>query len=300
MLSATTRARRQRQRLHLLSQELHKFRLEIEVHCAGRLQRHLPCQTSPAELHDALSLRPRTTATTTTPSLHRLHHRMSSSLRAAPQQHISSAASATTSPRQLAAATSPLPARNMPSPRSSPAMRPTSPLSPGYKTSHFDSLQPPQQRPMHSRSNSNQRRPPQTSLKLPSLPRFHPANFPSSHSSLQSTPDGLSSPQPPVSPRAHQRMYSDAQKHLFFHQREMLSAAVRGSSPSQAGKPVSPRLHPMGSPGPVTPLELEGEGYLFAGARSTAKDSTAPEELVEKLIREESRRSRNTTQTASR
>lgn len=182
--------------------------------------------------------------------------------------------------------------RSMPSPRSSPAMRPT-PLSP-RQTAHFDTLQPPPQRSPHSRtgSNSQHRRPPTNSLKLPSLPRFHPANFPSAHSSSQNTPDGTASPQPPVSPRAHQRMYSDAQKQLFFNQREMLSASIR--SPNSASKPTSPRLQPLGSPGPVTPLELEGEeGYLLAGARnSAATGSTAPEELMEKLIREETRRHR--------
>ncbi|CAK4032012.1 Hypothetical predicted protein [Lecanosticta acicola] len=187
----------------------------------------------------------------------------------------------------------------MPSPRTSPAMRPTSPLSP-RQAAHFDSLQPPSpQRPMHSRTGSNQRRPPANSLKLPSLPRFHPANFPSAHSSVQNTPDGTTSPQPPVSPRAHQRMYSDAQKQLYFNQREMLSAAVR--SPNSADKPISPRLHPLGSPGPVTPLELEGdEGYLLAGARSSvANTSAAPEELIEKLIREETRRHRSGNPSAS-
>lgn len=190
--------------------------------------------------------------------------------------------------------------RNMPSPRTSPAMRPTSPLSP-RQTAHFDSLQaPPPQRAMHSRTNSsNQRRPPTSSLKLPSLPRFHPANFPSANSSTQNTPDGRESPQPPVSPRAHQRLYSDAQKQLYFNQREILSAAIR--SPSSTGKPTSPRLQPLGSPGPVTPLELEGEeGYLLAGARSSAASGpTAPEELVERLIREETRRHRISTSAST-
>ena len=88
-------------------------------------------------------------------------------------------------------------------------------------------------------------------------------------------------------------MYSDAQKQLYFNQRETLSAAAKGNSPGQAGKPVSPRLAPLGSPGPVTPLELENdEGYLVAGARSSGKDASAPRELVDKLIRDELRRQR--------
>lgn len=175
-------------------------------------------------------------------------------------------------------------------------MRPASPLS-GYKPAHFDSLQPPSQRTMHSRTVNNARRPQSHTLHLPSLPRFHPANFPSAHNSTHSTPDGASmtsSPQPPMSPRSRQRMYTDVQKQLYFSQRETLSARVTSSD--QAGKPISPRLHPLGSPGPVTPLELGGdEGYLTGGARSAPNDTTTPEELVENLIRQENRRQRNSS-----
>ena len=47
----------------------------------------------------------------------------------------------------------------------------------------------------------------------------------------------------------------------------------------------------MGSPGPVTPLELEGEeGYLVGGARMGWNDDVLSEELVEKLIKEEASR----------
>ena len=92
-------------------------------------------------------------------------------------------------------------------------------------------------------------------------------------------------------------MYSDAQKQLYFNQ---ISAVARGGSSNQAGKPVSPRLQPLGSPGPVTPLELEGEEeYLLAGARSAAHDKT-PQELMEQLVREETRRQRNMTASAVR
>lgn len=87
-------------------------------------------------------------------------------------------------------------------------------------------------------------------------------------------------------------MYNDVQKQLYFNQREVLSARV--TSPSQAGKPVSPRLHPLGSPGPVTPLELEGnEGYLVGGARNASNDTTTSEELVEQLIRQETGQNRS-------
>lgn len=72
-----------------------------------------------------------------------------------------------TSNKPFRQATSPLVRTTMPSPRTSPAMRPTSPRT---SSSHFDTLQPPTttQRPLHSRTNSNnQRRAPNNSLKLP-------------------------------------------------------------------------------------------------------------------------------------
>ena len=102
---------------------------------------------------------------------------------------------------------------------------------------------------------------------------------------MQSTPDD-GAVNPPMSPRAHQRMYSDAQKHLFMYQQQTLAARSGGKVED---RPVSPRLAPLGSPGPVAPLELEqNEGYLLAGAHQTGTGE--PAALVEKLIREENRR----------
>ena len=190
----------------------------------------------------------------------------------------------------------------MPSPRSSPALRPSSPLSAGYKTAHFETLQPPSPRATHSRpSNNGSWRMHRGSLKLPGLPRYHPGNYASSYSSLQSTPDGqMSSPQPPTSPRAYQKLYSDAQKQLYSHQREMVSAA-QGASPMGHDKPMSPRLVPLGSPGPVTPLTLEREeGYLLAGALNAGKDASEPARLVDSLIQEEARRRQATSGNSSR
>jgi hypothetical protein len=188
----------------------------------------------------------------------------------------------------------------MPSPRTSPALRPSSPLSTGYKTAHFDTLQPPSPRATHSRPNTTSWRAHRGSLKLPGLPRYHPANYASSYSSLQNTPDGQSSsPQPPTSPRAYQKLYSDAQKQLFSHQRGMVSAAQGGFSAGQ-DRPMSPRLAPLGSPGPVTPLALEhDEGYLLAGARNAGHDASQPQLLVDSLIREETRRQRQADQGTS-
>ncbi|GKT48816.1 uncharacterized protein ColSpa_08997 [Colletotrichum spaethianum] len=99
--------------------------------------------------------------------------------------------------------------------------------------------------------------------------------------------------------RASSRQDSEVRRKLQQYQRDMIAQArlaaseVLGSSPNQANaapsstitlngvpltnlhhigttgvhKPISPRLLPLGSPGPVTPMDLEGEqgGYLDRG-----------------------------------
>ncbi|KAK0659605.1 hypothetical protein DIS24_g3829 [Lasiodiplodia hormozganensis] len=130
-----------------------------------------------------------------------------------------------------------------------------------------------------------------SNLRLPSLPRFHPANFPSSNSSAANTPGtNPNSPQPPPSPRSQHKQYSEAQRQLYIYQRELLANATRNMATGT--KPASPRLNPLGSPGPVTPLELEGQGgdYLTAGAKASSGLNESRNDLVEKLLQEEARR----------
>ena len=72
---------------------------------------------------------------------------------------------------------------------------------------------------------------------------------------------------------------------------------TRAQSPGGTEKPISPRLEPLGSPGPVTPLELEGDGgYMLAGARNAAGEKG--HDLVDTLIREEARRRRRSNSPA--
>lgn len=158
-----------------------------------------------------------------------------------------------------------------------------SPLSPRMEPLAIPS-QARRRPPPHARQSSTG----SSSLRLPSLPRFHPANFPSQHSSSANTPDagGAGSPQPPPSPRTQQNQYFDAQRQLYLSQRELVASASRGPRTAPGPKPTSPRLIPMGSPGPVTPLELEGQdGYLTAGVST---DDVATH--VDQLIREEAQR----------
>ncbi|KAL8971439.1 MAG: hypothetical protein Q9197_003273 [Variospora fuerteventurae] len=157
--------------------------------------------------------------------------------------------------------------------------RPSSPLSPttaAYPKSSFHQ-QGARAQPRHSQSRAQP-----APLAIPSLPPFHPANYesrPSSHT-----------PRAPGSP--HGRQLSDAQKKLQRYQRELVINATRtacgNAARSPVPKPNSPRLDPLGSPGPVTPLMLEAQSdYFLAGSRTTSpaalKDSER-RETVERMI----------------
>lgn len=116
---------------------------------------------------------------------------------------------------------------------------------------------------------------------LGNLPRFHPAAYQSSGSSH---PTGA---QPP-SPRQSRHNYRAGSRDIIWQYREL----IEGTHPG----PAAPRLDPLASPGPVTPLTLEASDYLAHGSVSNASDRTRdaakqsagpPPELVEKLIAQE-------------
>ena len=66
-----------------------------------------------------------------------------------------------------------------------------------------------------------------------------------------------------------QKLYAEAQRQAILYQQELMPRPSSRGSTRQ--KPDSPRLAPLGSPGPVTPLELEEEdNYIAAGARASA------------------------------
>ncbi|OQO09875.1 hypothetical protein B0A48_04229 [Cryoendolithus antarcticus] len=154
-------------------------------------------------------------------------------------------------------------------------MRPSSPLSGFTPAPRFEpgASSP---RSIHSRvpsatTGNTTRRADTRSLKLPSLPRFHPANFPSTHQQSNLGP-GEGQQAAPMSPRSHSRMYSDAQKQLLmFHRGSVQAAASRSGSLER--KPLSPRLAPLASPGLViTPFELElEEGLEYFDKREVAR-----------------------------
>ncbi|UPX17508.1 uncharacterized protein EKO05_0007857 [Ascochyta rabiei] len=168
------------------------------------------------------------------------------------------------------------PARNMPTV--------SSPLSPRTEPLAIPSGR---RRPqVHSRQSSTSG--PAMHLRLPSLPRFHPANFGTPSSSASGTPvTGPNSPNPPLSPRPGNTVSKyEAQKQMYLYQQQLqarTSTQVRGAL---SAKPTSPRLDPLASPGAVTPFELEGtDGYLTAGV--SPQDAASH---VERLIRNEASR----------
>ncbi|KAL8919961.1 MAG: hypothetical protein Q9208_006529 [Pyrenodesmia sp. 3 TL-2023] len=163
---------------------------------------------------------------------------------------------------------------------------PSSPLSPTMAACSTSTLS---QQNDRAQSNNAQGRGRPMPLAIPSLPQFHPANY----ESRNSTPRNAR----PIN-FTHGRQVSDAQKKLHKYQRELVINATRTFSSSTAQSPVprptSPRLNPLGSPGPVTPLRLEGESdYFLAGcgraSPSALKDSERSE-MVERLIAAESDR----------
>lgn len=176
-------------------------------------------------------------------------------------------------------------------PREQPSHRiqPSSPLSP---TMPLSPLLP---YALHGRV-SNRAGP---HLQIPALPRLHPANFQSSD-----LPEADSSQRNRTN--NSRRQFSDARHKLHKYQRDLIANATRSSRPvaSQALTDLPPpRLHPLGSPGPVTPLALEENGdYLAAGtaASSYRLAGSAENELVERFIRQEQERTNHSGMPSDR
>jgi hypothetical protein len=128
------------------------------------------------------------------------------------------------------------------------------------------------------------------SLLIP-LGKYHPANYKSpvsdSISAPTSAPRKASLPTtslviPPSSTKrgsrerpGHERKSSDVKRKLQQYQRDMIVQAQLAATAStghriERATPTNPRLIPAGSPGPITPFELEGEsdGYIIAGNKA--------------------------------
>ena len=138
--------------------------------------------------------------------------------------------------------------------------------------------------------------------------KYYPSNWESRHGkSPQTRPSVMAQPaasvmrSEPQVPKFqgdqlhHHRLVSDVKRRLLQYQRDMVAQAVNAliASTGSAGsatasypsgvplpkgqlaatflrshKPPSPRLEPVGSPGPVTPMSLEADSYLSLGPPS--------------------------------
>lgn len=114
------------------------------------------------------------------------------------------------------------------------------------------------------------------------------------------------------------RSDSDAKRRLQQYQRDMVAQATQAArqlarakgaaslaaahgvpvQKFQTGshKPVSPRLQPLGSPGPVTPMELESQGgdggYLTRGRPVPSPDARRENDAVARALKAEEERKR--------
>ncbi|KAI9649350.1 hypothetical protein NHQ30_001923 [Ciborinia camelliae] len=138
--------------------------------------------------------------------------------------------------------------------------------------------------------------------------KYYPSNYTSSPSSPIPILNGDNLQLPPKNHRQkstnpdHQRRSSDIKRKLQKYQRDMIEQArmVHASVTSSPGasasgsKPISPRLHPLGSPGPITPFELEeSSGYLIAGqirSGGLVESGLRENEAIGRMIRVEERR----------
>ena len=115
--------------------------------------------------------------------------------------------------------------------------------------------------------------------------KYHPSNY----KNKVVIPEKLA-PLVPAAAKGHTRKNSDVKKKLQQYQREMVEqAAMAGNIQLTGGKPTSPRLIPLNSPGPVTPMELE-EGASYLAARSDV--GLNHQEMVAAMIRAEEERDR--------
>ncbi|KAL8733875.1 MAG: hypothetical protein Q9166_001863 [cf. Caloplaca sp. 2 TL-2023] len=171
----------------------------------------------------------------------------------------------------------------------SPFYTPSSPLSPTVPVQSIPAVTQPTSRPSSSTQPSHHQ---PGNVSLPPLPALHPANYESRNSSPRTS-------RPPTS--SHGRQVPDAQKKLQQYQRDLVinftRNAVRNNGKSPVAQPNSPRLDPLGSPGPITPLMLEGQSdYFLSGSRkgsTSASKGSERREIVERMIGVERERIRH-------
>ncbi|CZT48458.1 uncharacterized protein RSE6_09152 [Rhynchosporium secalis] len=142
-------------------------------------------------------------------------------------------------------------------------------------------------------------------LRLP-VGKYHPSNYKSPVSTGSSTttstprgsmpPSSLTIPAQPIRRGSkdrpvNERKSSEVKRKLQEYQRNMIAQA-RSAAPARATvdsavvkdvRPVihSPRLQPLGSPGPITPFVLEeADGYIVAGSTEVRKENERQIQMI--------------------
>ncbi|OOF92805.1 hypothetical protein ASPCADRAFT_133199 [Aspergillus carbonarius ITEM 5010] len=147
--------------------------------------------------------------------------------------------------------------------------------------------------PQPSRSRAQNTPKSMPAFHLGSLPRFHPAVY-------QSSGSPQAQPSSPHQSRQHGYRTSSGSRDTMWQYRELMEGSALPKAPSRplSPSPSAPRLDPLRSPGPVTPLALEeAGGYLASGTSTSSGFSSrdhpgAAPDLVDRLIARENERNR--------
>ncbi|OGM47361.1 hypothetical protein ABOM_003819 [Aspergillus bombycis] len=171
--------------------------------------------------------------------------------------------------------------------------------SPVVSSSMSPSARPssPQQPPRSRAQNPTKSVP---AFHLNNLPRFHPAVYSAGSQGQPTSPRQLR-------PSAY-RTTSGSRDAMWQYQ-ELVEGVTLSKTPSRplSPSPSAPRLDPLRSPGPVTPLALEeASGYLISGTSNasafTSRDAhsgPAPD-LIDRLIVREAERARQNTKKGTK
>lgn len=137
---------------------------------------------------------------------------------------------------------------------------------------------------------------------LSNLPRFHPAVY-------QASGNSQGQPPSPRQPRQSSYRTSSGSRDTMWQYQEFVEGVTLSRTPSRplSPSPSAPRLDPLCSPGPVTPLVLEeASGYLISGATNSSpftlrdnQSGPAPD-LVDRLITRENERARQSVKKGTK
>ncbi|KAE8411603.1 hypothetical protein BDV36DRAFT_274132 [Aspergillus pseudocaelatus] len=152
-----------------------------------------------------------------------------------------------------------------------------------------------------ARSSSPQ--PPRSRTQNPtkSVPAFHLSNLPRFHPAVYSAAGSQGQPPSPRQPRPSAYRTTSGSRDAMWQYQELVEGVTLSKTPSRplSPSPSAPRLDPLRSPGPVTPLALEeASGYLISGTSNSspfasrdAQSGPAPD-LIDRLIVRETERAR--------